>query len=347
MGALEARATAEIALTAARHAHERLEDVLDCMNNPFCIYGPNWEFMQFNRAAAEMMHAGGLDPNALIGKALWDVMPDINGTDIETQLRRVAVERVPAVLPWQMQSDPQVHLQIYAFPTRDGVATYTVDVSATVLAEQRLRYLAEASEVLASSLSLRETLAHVAALVVPRIADAFTLDLLDENGRPKRYATDYASSELAEAMREMSAPVPIAEVDVLPGVSNPEHLEKIRQLVLTSIIIVPLQGRGQTIGTLTIGSVGDRRLNERDLELARELAHRIAVAVENARLLDAARESKDALRTPLEVIAKDLGKVASGLQDILPPEEYDHVLRIQQSQEQILALIDDLLNPAE
>ncbi len=56
------------------------------------------------------------------------------------------------------------------------------DVTERRRAEEAQRFLAEASDMLSSSLDYRETLASVARLVVPTLADWCAVDVLDEDG---------------------------------------------------------------------------------------------------------------------------------------------------------------------
>ena len=69
-----------------------------------------------------------------------------------------------------------------------------------------------------------------------------------------------------------------------------EHLRIMRELGFTSAMIVPLVARGRTLGAITLVSAeSGRRYGRTDLELAEELERRAALAVDNARLYDAAQ----------------------------------------------------------
>ncbi|MBX3261342.1 MAG: response regulator [Labilithrix sp.] len=100
-----------------------------------------------------------------------------------------------------------------------------------------------------------------------------------------------------------------------------EHLRFLAELGVRAYICVPLVSRDRTIGTLTFVKLSDKdRFEEADVELAGDLARRIAVAIDNARLhamtekrredLELANKSKDVflatlsheLRTPLNAI---------------------------------------------
>jgi PAS domain S-box-containing protein len=180
-------------------------------------------------------------------------------------------------------------------------------------AERRSDFLAEASKLLASSLDYETTLKHLAQLAVPELADWCTVHLAEAAGPPRQVAVahvDPAKIEWARAARERlpydpEAPAGLAKVirtgrtELYPHVPDallrerikePEHLEIIRQVGLTSVVIVPLQGRDQVLGALTlISAESGVRYDARTVELAEELARRAAVAIDNALLFHEAR----------------------------------------------------------
>ncbi len=73
------------------------------------------------------------------------------------------------------------------------------------------------------------------------------------------------------------------------------HLELMRKLDPHSALAVPLMARGHTVGALTFArSSSERIYTDADLALAAELAGRIALAVDNARLYREAEERAEA-----------------------------------------------------
>jgi serine phosphatase RsbU (regulator of sigma subunit) len=65
----------------------------------------------------------------------------------------------------------------------------------------------------------------------------------------------------------------------------PEHLNLLGALNPTSAMVIPLLARGRTLGAMTFLSAHSRhRYHQTDLVLAEDLARRIAVAIDNARL---------------------------------------------------------------
>jgi len=119
------------------------------------------------------------------------------------------------------------------------------------------------------------------------------------------------------------------------------------------MIVVPMSANDRLLGTITFKSVDRRPYDETDVSLATELAHRAAIALENARLYQLAQmanRTKDEflatlsheLRTPLTAI---LGWSRMMLLGGLDPETTRTALEtIERSAHTQAALIDDLLD---
>jgi len=172
-------------------------------------------------------------------------------------------------------------------------------------ANERLSFLAEASVILSSTLEYRAVLEAVAQLVVPRTADWCSIQLLDEGRLEPVAVTHFDPQKLAasQALREryptdMQAATGAANVvrtgrselyaditdDMLVASAvDEQHLQLVRGLGMSSVLMVPLTGRTGTIGVLTlIGAESGRRYDTGDVAFAEDLARRAALAVENA-----------------------------------------------------------------
>jgi len=176
-----------------------------------------------------------------------------------------------------------------------------------------LRFLAESSATLASSLDYRTTLANVARLVVPTLADWCAVDVLEEDGSVERLAVEHSDPEkvaLAYELQERYPPDPettrgvrkvletgepdmMAEIpeELLDQVAvDSEHRQLMSKLGLRSYMVVPMVARGRSHGTITLVSAeSGRRYEETDLRLAEELAQQAALAVDNAKLYEGAQ----------------------------------------------------------
>ena len=179
---------------------------------------------------------------------------------------------------------------------------------------EALRFLSEASAALTSSLDYRATLARVARLAVPQLADWCAVDVREEDGSTHQLAVEHENPEKVAWAHELQqryppdadAPRGVPEVlrsgrsEFYPEVTgemlvaaarDPEHLRLMRRMSFTSAMVVPLVARGRTLGAITLVSAeSGRRYDRADLELAEELARRAALAVDNARLYDEAQK---------------------------------------------------------
>lgn len=243
-------------------------------------------------------------------------------------------------------------------------------------AQQRLEFLAEASHVLSASLDTQITLATVARLVVPQMADWCAVDMLDDEGQIQLEAlahVDHDKVTWARELRKLYPPNPevtcgvpnvlrtgrsefypeVPDAVLVAAASDERHLAILRAVGFKSVIIVPLMARGRTVGAISLVSAeSGRRYDLTDLAFAEDLARRVALAVDNARLYHEAQEasrSKDQflatlsheLRTPLTPVLA----AASALEDAdLPRALADSARMIRRNVELEARLIDDLLD---
>lgn len=183
-------------------------------------------------------------------------------------------------------------------------------------AQQEQTLLAEASRLLASSLDYNTTLESVVHLPLPHFADLCTVYMAEPDGRVKQLALAHALPQKEEALAALFAyqdrhatpsqhehgvlhvlrtaqPILVPEIkdSLLEEVAqNDEHLAILRAVGFQSYLLVPMQARERVVGVLVFVSATEaRRFGPEQLNLARELAHRAAMAVDNARLYQAAQ----------------------------------------------------------
>jgi serine phosphatase RsbU (regulator of sigma subunit)/anti-sigma regulatory factor (Ser/Thr protein kinase) len=180
-------------------------------------------------------------------------------------------------------------------------------------ATARLAFLASASAALASTLDYTQTLANVASVAVPTFADWCTFDLRRDDGTLECVAVhhqDPAKLDLARELLRKYPPDPnlaggayealrtqrpqlvveVTEEMLRRSARDERHLELLRQLQLSSVMIVPLLARHRPLGVLTLaGAESGRRYTEDDLALAAELGRRAALFLDNARLYERER----------------------------------------------------------
>ena len=248
--------------------------------------------------------------------------------------------------------------------------------------EQSWQFLAAASAALGSSLDFEVTLAQVADLAVPAIADWCGVDILGADDRLEQLAVahvDPTKRELAKEWRHRWPPRPdsavvrvvnsgqpemIAEVTdamIDAGTPDPEQRRMLKALGLRSAMVVPLIVGMKPFGAVSfITAESGRRYGPQDLILATEIAQRASLAVENARAYTEARtavQTRDnflaiashELRTPLSaltVLTSSLVRAANHerLMKLGPEGLKERMLKAERQTGQLARLVDRLLD---
>jgi signal transduction histidine kinase/DNA-binding response OmpR family regulator len=193
--------------------------------------------------------------------------------------------------------------------------------------ERRAAFLAEASRVLASSFDTSTTLAQLARLAVPELADLCVVDVLDADGAYQQAGAahvDPAKEGLIRAVEPCAParphpitrlyaagePVLLADIpdEIMAEIAGGTRMRELAGMIgARSAMVVPLRAGDRPIGGITlIAAESGRRYGAEDLALATELAHRAALAVENARLFAHAQSAIRARDEMLAVVAHDL-----------------------------------------
>jgi PAS domain S-box-containing protein len=291
-------------------AQEQIADILESISDAFYAVDLEWRFTYVNRKAEDLW---GRPRDDLLGKNIWEEFPEAVGSEFYEQIRRAAEERT--TVAFETPSPVRgTWIAGRAYPSRGGLSVYFQDVTERRRTEEALGFLAESSEVLSSSLDYRTTLASVARLAVPTLADWCAVDIVGDDGALERLAVEHLDPEkitLAYRLEEQYPPDPgspdgvreairtgqpqmmseIPEELVEAAARDEEHREMLRKLGLRSYMVVPLVARGKTLGAITfVTAESGRTYGEADLELASELARRAALAVDNAWLYEEAQK---------------------------------------------------------
>jgi PAS domain S-box-containing protein len=186
-------------------------------------------------------------------------------------------------------------------------------------AEESQRFLVEAGATLSGSLDYRATLAAVAKMAVPGIADWVRVDVL-EDGKLRTLAVEHVEARKVELALELSRRYPedpdagqgpphilrTGESELMTEIPEERlaelavddlHLGLVRELGFQSYMGVPLIVRDRILGVISfVVAESGRRYGPDDLTLAEDLARRAAIAIENAQLYREVEERAQAAR---------------------------------------------------
>jgi PAS domain S-box-containing protein len=160
--------------------------------------------------------------------------------------------------------------------------------------QRRLGFLADASQILAASLDYENSLQGVAELVVPELAAACFVDVLETDGSLRRVASARAADHEAASEASVHA---LIEAAVRQGASRLAGMS----------LAVPLVTRSGVAGAFTwVGSADRSPFGTHDLDLAEHIARRCALAIDNSRLYREARAAVTIRDEFLSVAAHEL-----------------------------------------
>jgi len=344
------------AVTEARHARDFVAAALETVPVPVLVLDARLRVTSANQAFYEEFRAS---PAATAGKALTDLGagPWRNGVlaarlreavELGAQFQNVELEYdVPGdgrrlavvagrVVPAAVDEGRSIVLAVEDATERRRIE----EERARARAEEAQRFLNEAgASMLPESLDYEATLAALAHLVVPRLADWCIVDLAEADGTIRQAAAahvDPKKEQRARALRRRFGP----EADPLRGVGwvvrtgkpllypevedaawlaaalGAEHPEFLRELGARSYLSVPLRGRKGVIGAISLvrGTPG-RRYGAEDLATAEGLGQRAGLAVENARLYLSARDALVARDEFLAILSHELRNPLAALRN--------------------------------
>ena len=195
-------------------------------------------------------------------------------------------------------------------PGNESLAILEVNRDITDLRRtlQHLRFLTEAGKLLVSSLDYQNVLVQIAQQAVPMVADWCRVDLLREDGtlyplvithvEPEKVAWAYELNEktpydpdaptgTAAVLRNKKAEFypHIPDELLVAAAKDEEELALSRSIGLSSVITVPIVVQDRGVGAITLVTTETKRhYTPTDLAMAEELASRVSLAMENARI---------------------------------------------------------------
>jgi signal transduction histidine kinase len=295
-----------------------------------------------------------------------------------TEGRRIAIETT--FFPLRDEAGAVAHVGIVFKDVTAEMEKRAQEERARVEAE----FLANCSAVLARSLDVTATLQTLARLTIPHVADWCVIDIVREDGTIERVATAHAMPEREELLAELQLRYPprpdsgqpaarvlrsgqpelLEDVDdevLAAHAVDADHAALLTSLALRSNLAVPLVAREKTLGVINLAfAESGRRYGSEELRVALDLAARAALAIDNARLYQQARDAVRVreeflsvagheLRTPLTAVQIHLELAVRAVQraPVQPDRVHDPKKRLQDADRllrRLSGLVEQLLD---
>jgi PAS domain S-box-containing protein len=313
--------------TSQRHGDTRVARVLEAMKSAFFALDREWRFTYVNAEAERVL---GRARDELIGGVVWELFPAAVGSDFEDNYRTAVKTGEERVFEAYYPAPLDAWFEVRAWPGPDGLSVYFLDVTERRRAEEqaqrstaRVGLVADVTSALSATLGSgggeEAALQRVAESIVPVLGDWVIVSLLDADGRmrdvgswhraPELRATVARYAQLRLAALRPDAPImramasgqvrTVDDVGAVVGRTLPpgEVSDVFWRLAPQSAVTLPMTARGRTMGALSIyRSAARAQADEEDVATARDLADRIALALDNSRLYQQQRRLAEGLQ---------------------------------------------------
>ncbi|CBS88360.1 putative hybrid sensor histidine kinase (plasmid) [Azospirillum lipoferum 4B] len=136
---------------AIADARKRACDILDSIDEALVALDRDYRVIYQNRRAEQLDH---LPLSAIRGRRLWEIWPQLAGSDLEALCRKTMTERVPTGIEKRLDGeDTTLWLEIRILPTAEGVGCFSRDITMRKRAEEEVRASHERTVMILESIS--------------------------------------------------------------------------------------------------------------------------------------------------------------------------------------------------
>ncbi|MFL5627983.1 MAG: PAS domain S-box protein, partial [Ktedonobacteraceae bacterium] len=199
---------------SAEEARLQLAAIVESSDDAIIGKTPEGIITSWNRAAERMY---GYSAEEAVGRPITLIFPSDRQDEFAKIMEQILRgKRVNQYETRRMRKDGTIlPVSITVSPIHNndghiiGASAIAQDITQRKHAEEQAHFLANVSKMLASTLDYQETLANIAHLVVPQLADWFVVDLVDEHGHFELIEVDHRDPEKVRWAKELRKKYPI------------------------------------------------------------------------------------------------------------------------------------------
>eukprot|EP01136_Pigoraptor_vietnamica_P015990 Opistho-1_new@59681 len=269
-------------------------------------------FLEVNNAAIEVY---GYSKAEFLAMTIMDIRPKESFADVD--MNAIDGQYTNNLETRHLYKNKLIkHVEVTTFPfSYNGIKArlaYARDVTAKRKRERLLEYLNIAGQELALALDTDTALRKISDLIVPTYTDWFTINILNGEqldillmiNKDPDYETwsrqhrlkypvtihdDTIQGHVLRTGESLLTPV-VTDEFLEKSIQNDDMLHTIKRMNVRSTMIVPMKVRNKVIGSINfISTVEGRAFDEIDLAFAKDMAIRIGLGLENARLHEQAQ----------------------------------------------------------
>jgi len=245
----------------------QIETLLDNILDGFIALDENLHYTYANKQIGKLL---GIQPQSLIGKYIWDVFPDLVGSEIYEIIERANAEKITLnnedfYAPLNSWQENRV------YPAENGISVFIRDITDRKIEEQQAALLAEISAIFNEPLELNEILYKA----LNKLANYGSFDMAEAwltspNMKKAHLAVKYAptpamrtfykeSDDIQSLAKGVGVPGMVWETGVIQFIPNLNESENFirkkaaQKAGLKSAYGIPLHFKNEIIGILILG----------------------------------------------------------------------------------------------
>ncbi len=291
---------------ALHQARARTESVLESVADVHILLDYDWHCLYANDAA---VRAIGRPREELLEYSLWEVYPDIIGTELDRQYHRAMDERVQVSFDFYYPTlDTWWKNRFYPVP--EGVAVFATDVTESKRAEEALRQrtgqLAALHEI-DLEISAESDLSRVLDIVTQRASELLRAShcstyIRDNHAAELTVVASLDRDLIGTRLKRGEGLAGLVGVTACAQIIDDYDAWDGRAAIYEGrsfgpALGAPLKWQQTVIGVISLSRAsGEARFTDKDLLLLEQLAAEAAIAIHQATLIDELQESRARLQ---------------------------------------------------
>jgi two-component system CheB/CheR fusion protein len=303
----------KLAEQALEESRQRLSAIVDSIADGFYAFDPLWRITHINDTALAYF---GKSREEMLGHSLFELFPNLAGTEFETGFRQAMENRVAVRFQAQSLATPRT-VELFAYPGRENVTVLFRDVTERELQVRRVArltqlysVLSQVNETIVRALDERQLLERVCHIIATKLDLPLVWIGLVEAGMVQPVAScgravDYLSSLQITLGGELGGgPTgtcirenrPIINESFEGNQKMSPWREAASRYGLKASAAFPLRRHDLTVGALTLYSEEKASFDSEQIELLAALSEDISYALDAMEAAHALRRSETSLR---------------------------------------------------
>jgi len=321
-----------------RHSQAALSAIIDIASDGVIAFDERFRVVRFNKGAERIFQ---WTEDEMLGEPIDRLLPMASRAMHRGHMRGFASGTVDARPMADRRAIAGLRRNGEEFPADASIARVTVDGALTFMVlirdvsdrkrlEDGQRMLAMSGWVLAASLDVESTLATIAEMPLPLLGEWSVVELLSADGHVRLAAAAHAEAtrgrDVAPLVSSVSEPLPpelsygssarvahggepvvIADVEQWLAATFTDESSRVRARTLggRSVLVVPLRAGGRAIGALSLVRSASMHSAD-DVSVAGQFGSSAALALENTRLYQEARQAVRERDELMAIVSHDL-----------------------------------------